>query len=49
MAEDVVDKDMGVESEVSGMLQVVKGKRQATAERQKKRKCVSNMGPASKK
>ena len=43
------DEDMGVESEVGGTSQVAKGKRRATAERQKKRKRVSNTGPASKK
>ena len=48
-AEEVADEDMGVESEVGSMLQVAKGKKRATTERQKKRKRVSNTGLASKK
>ena len=40
---------MGLESEVGGMSQVAKGKKRATTERQKKRKRVSDTGPASKK
>ena len=47
--EDAEDEDMGVESEIGGTSQVAKGKRRATAERQKKRKRVSDTGPASKK
>ena len=49
MTEDAEDEDMGVESEIGGTSQVAKGKRRATAERQKKRKRVSDTGPASKK
>ena len=48
-AAEEADEDMGVESEVGGTSQVAKGKRQATAEKQKKRKHVSDTGPASKK
>ena len=47
--EDTEDEDMGVESEIGGTSQVAKGKRWATAERQKKRKRVSDTGLASKK
>ena len=43
------DEEMGEKSEVGGMSQVAKGKKKATSERQKKRKRVSDTGPALKK